>query len=112
MTYRECNWVRWTHIPTNLSAICRNKRSLHGCDTGGLSLLKAKLAKLREDPSWVEGRSPLIRSYHLNPPLGIPPHVRNHPNGDAIPTDRAMFGAAVLDGTLLDLVMVERRATL
>ncbi len=102
MMYRERNWVRWTHMPTGLSATCNSERSMYRCCVRALALLKAKLAKRREDPSWVEGRSRLIRSYHLNPPLGIPPHVRSHPDGEAIPIDERR-----LDGALLDRVITQ-----
>ncbi len=107
MVYRQKSSVRITYIPTGLSAIARDHRStqkaIHSCHVNALILLKAKLAKLREDPSWVEGcHSGRVRSYHLNPPLGIPPHVRNEPSGQMIPVDK-------LDAMFLDQIMLERR---
>ncbi len=102
MSYRERNGVRWTHIPTGLSATCNSERTHHRCDVKALALLKAKLAKRHEDPAWVKGCGSLVRSYHLNPPLGIPPHVRSHPDGDAIPINGEL-------SELLDRIMLERR---
>ncbi len=106
MTYSE-NGIRLTHITTGLSATVWAqhwmRRAWRGpCHNLALALLRAKLAKLREDPSWVEGRGRLIRSYHLDCPLGIPLHVRSHPDGDVIPIDGKL-------SELLDRVILERR---
>jgi len=74
--------VTFTHLPTGIKARSncahgdRYHKSVARKHVQALNLLKAKLAKLKEDPSWVEGNGPRVRSYHFNPYLGIEPFVQ------------------------------------
>jgi hypothetical protein len=107
--------VRYTHLPTGLTAIVHDRRPYRReCSVRALTLLKAKLAKLREDPAWCEGCYPgreRVRSYHLSPRAGMPQHVRDHRTGVVTTIDAELFWPRFWpgDGALLDRVMLAGR---
>jgi hypothetical protein len=80
--------VKFTHVPTQLVArsnIFPRKNKWQAMTHWAKSLLAAKVAKLKEDPEWKEGKGPVIRSYHLNPYLGIEPFVKDERSGKKVP---------------------------
>jgi hypothetical protein len=110
------NYVILTHIPTGLSArsnCCYNRRTLNvnvRLHIAAKALLRAKLAKLREDPTWHDGYhpdKPLVRSYHLHPPFGIAPFARDTKAGTEHPIGLGSFGMEA--SQFLDRVMLASR---
>lgn len=74
MMTRLCDAVRFTHLPTGISATAyRDCTGMRGnwvarCSDWALRLLKAKL--------FSPPISPIKRSYHLHPYLGVEPYVK------------------------------------
>lgn len=107
--------VRITHLPTGLSARSNEAMGRSGRHVAfrqlhlhARALLVAKLAKLREDPEWRDGYhalKPHVRSYHVHPPLGIPPFARNNGSDVLHPVDGELFDG----GPSLDRLMLDRR---
>lgn len=109
--------VRFTHLPTGLSArsnLARG-RSYFGMTPKAemfrqaRMMLAAMVAMRSADPSWQDGCHPgreLVRSYHLHPRLGLAPFARDERSkvsreiGE--PARWSPIGPAVMDRLMLD----------
>lgn len=98
--------IRLTHLPTGLVAYVREP-GRHSAPTKRTNeavrdLLRAKLAKLKEDPTWKEsggwylGAAKRIRSWHLHTYLGVPRFVKDERTGSGrlIGADKTELDAA------------------
>lgn len=93
-SWQRLTAVRLTHTPTGAMAHCDLHRSPKQCHDIAMGLLRARVAAIRAGlptPDQI-GR---VRSYHLDPPLGITPFIRDDRTGAT--TDDPL---AVLDGGL------------
>lgn len=103
MVRRQYAWLRLTHVPTGTFVLLRAgpPRSYHKWVYEATLIAKRfLLAKLHRPPAG----PPLRRSYHVHPPLGIAPFIRE--DGGAI-VQGAEVVAAVLDGDF-DRVLLAR----
>ncbi len=104
--------IRLTHLPTGLVVYVR-ELGRHSAPTKRTheavrALLRAKLAKLREDPEWKENRGwylgNRVRSWHLHTYLGVPTFVKNERTGRQWPYSPAMWMQGQIDDFLKDHV--------
>lgn len=98
-----------------------SSRSFRQCREWVEAMLRAKLARRREDPAWREGcysGRARIRSYHLSPRVGMLQHVRDCRSGRTIPiVAEDLFGnggwdwfcSARMTGRILDRIMLDSR---
>jgi peptide chain release factor 2 len=93
--------VRYTHLPTGVSAESRSERSQHKNDTLALSLLKAKLIRIEEEKREAE----FAKAYNEKAEIGFGSQIRSYVLDDRWAKDlrtghKTGNPFAVLDGKL------------
>lgn len=96
MIYRNFTIVRWTHLPTGVTAQADGEdhaRTIHARVRWAHDMARKHLAAKLCRPEV----TPIRRTYHLNPPLGLEPFVSQGGVKLAVGREAVL---AVLDGRI------------